>query len=216
MSILYTDIYGLFRTLIGDSEQPQEDTIEGDGSTVTFVLTEDNIVVDGTGKVEAVYINGVVTPNYTIDVLRGWITFTVAPADGATVIVKYKYYKSFTDTELKNYLQLAVGRLNLGGYSDWTVDATSISETLTIKDKYLLCAIAGVIIDPNVRITWETGELRYSSAKAGRTGDDLITDLIIQAKLTGAQCNDIIVEITGINNIYNILNEEREDESEIA
>lgn len=216
MATLYTDIYSLFRTLIGDSAQYQEDTIDGDGSTVTFVLTEDNVVVDAFNRVDAVYINGVLCANYSVDFARGWITFVDPPANSSTVVVQYRYYKSFTDAELKNYLQLAVGRLNLSGYSTWTVSDTAVSETLVIKDKYLICAIGAVIIDPNVRVTWETGEIRYSSAKSGRTGDDLITDLITQAKLTGAICSDIIVELSGINNIYNILDEERDDESDIS
>ena len=213
MATLYTDIYSLFRTLIGDSAFYQEDTIDGDGTTVTFALTEDNLVVTS-GLIDTVYINGVVSVAYTVDAARGWITFNTAPANLATIIVQYRYYKSFTDTELANYIKLAVGRINLAGYAEWTVSSTEISATLLIKDIYLVCAIGGVIIDPNVRVTWETGEIRYSSAKSGRTGDDLITDLINQAKLTGSVCNDIIVELSGINNIYNIVDDERNDESE--
>lgn len=214
MATLYSTIYDLFRTLIGDAAVYAEDTLEGDGTTLTFALTEDNVVV-ADSKVDAVYINGVLTTAYTIDAARGWITFTAAPADGATIIVQYRYYKSFSDAELKNYLQLSVGRLNIAGYSDWTVDATSISETLLIKDIYLVCAVAGVIINPAARVSWQTGELHYSSQQTGRSGDELIKDLILQAKLTGAVCHDIIVEISGIGNIYNILDEQRENESDI-
>ena len=214
MATLYTDLYTLFRALIDDQAQSYEDTIEGDGSTEIFALTEDKIVIDGSSHVDVVYINGVLTTDYTVDANRGWITFTVAPTDGAVVIVQYKSYRSFTDDELKNYLQLATGRLNLAGYSTWTVTDTEISETLDIKEKYLLCAIGGVIINPNVRVSWQTGEIRYFSAKAGRTGDSLINDLITQAKMSGS-CEDLIVDIAGINNIYDIDDELRDDESEL-
>ena len=213
MATLYTDLNTLFRALIDDQAQYYEDTIDGDGDTEIFALTEDKIVVDGSYHVDAVYINGVVTTDYTVEANRGWITFTTAPVDGATVIVQYQSYTSFTDDELKNYLQLSVGRLNLSGYSVWTVTDTEISETLTIKDKYLLCSIGGVIINPNTRISWQTGEIRYFSAK-GKSGDALITDLINQAKIMGT-CEDLIVDISGINNIYNIDDEVREDEADI-
>ena len=213
MATTYESLNTLFRGLIDDSAKYYEDTITGDGVTVIFALTEDKIVVDSNSRVDAVYINGVLTSAYTVEANRGWITFTVAPADGDTVIVQYQSYTSFTDDELKNYLQLAVGRLNLSGYSIWTVTDTEISETLTIKDKYLLCSIGGVIINPNVRVSWQTGEIRYFSAK-GKSGEALITDLINQAKIMGA-CEDLIVDISGINNIYNIDDELRTDEADL-
>ena len=214
MATTYESLYTLFRGLIDDLATYHEDTITGDGTTVTFVLTEDKIVADGSSHVDTVSINGVPTTAYTVDANRGWITFTAAPADNSTIIVQYQSHTSFADDELKTYLQLAVGRLNLAGYSTWTVDDTEISETLDIKEKYLVCAIGGVIINPNIRVSWQTGEIRYFSAKSGRTGDDLINDLINQAKLTGTTA-DLIVELSGINNIYNIDSNLRDDEADL-
>jgi len=213
MATTYKSLHTLFRATIDDLSKRYEDTIDGDGSTKIFALTEDKIVIDDDSRVDAVYINGVLTIAYTVNGDRGWITFTTEPVDGATIIVQYQSYESFTDTELDNYLQLAVGRLNLGGYSTWTVTAAEISADLTIKEKYLVCSVAGVIINPNVRVSWQTGEIRYFSAK-GKAGDALITDLINQAKIMGT-ANDLIVDISGINNIYNINDELRTDEKDL-
>lgn len=205
-----SDLRTMLRTLVDDQAIYYDDTFEGYEDTVQFPLSYKNIVTSDIGKVDEVTIDGVATTAYTIDIDRGWIIFTVAPASGVEIIVKYRYYANFSNAELDNYLEAAIGKIYLKGYATWTVTSEEISAELNTGEKMLVCSIAGVIIDPNVDISWSTGEMRYSARQYGEGGERLIDRLINQAKLLGAKINDFYINVAGINNDTNLEGDEIE------
>jgi len=203
-----SDLRTLLRTLIDDKAVYSNDEFTGYEDTKQFPLSYKNIIIDESGKVDEVTIDGVTTTAYTIDINRGWITFTVAPGTDVEIIVKYRYYANFSDSEIDDYLEAAIGKIYLKGYETWTISSGEISDELNTGEKMLVCSIAGVIIDPNVDISWSTGEMKYSARQYGEGGEKLIDRLITQAKLLGAKINDFYINIAGINNDINLEGDE--------
>jgi hypothetical protein len=206
-----SDLRTMLRTLVDDLPVYFNDEVTGTGTDRQWAFTHKNILVDEYGKIDKVEFNSVEnTGDYTIDSNRGWITFAVnnIPADNVQVVLQYRYYESFSDTEIDNYLTAAIGKVYLKGYATWTITSGEISTELTIGEQMLVCSIAALIIDPAVNISWSTGEMSYSSRQYGVGGEQLIDKLINQAKMLGAKINDFYVNVAGINNDTNLQGDE--------
>jgi len=203
-----SDLRTMLRTLIDDSPVYFNDEIIGNGSSRQWAFTHKNIVVDSLGKIDLIEFNSVInTGDYTIDSNRGWITFALdnLPGNDVQVVLQYRYYENFSDTELDGYLEAAVGKLYLKGYCTWDVISGDLGVILTTGEKMLVCAVAAVIIDPNAAISWKTGEMSYSSRQNGVSGEELIDLIITQAKLLGSKTGtSFYLNIAGLNNDTNL------------
>jgi len=200
MSTAISTIRENVRAAIDDMAQSTSDQFIGDGSTTQVSLTEVNIIIDGNGEVEEVTNNGVPTTAYTIDVNRGWITFDVAPANGNEIIIKYQFFKSYSNEELDKAIRLAVGKLVLYGFATWTLtDPDTISATLSLGEQALTATVGAIILNPYLVLSFTTGETRFSSRKTGQSGEALIKDVIATAKISGVN-NDFYINVAGINN----------------
>jgi hypothetical protein len=100
----YTNLQ-LIRKLIADPYRYAFDTQEGDGETLKFQLSH-KPVKDGS---YTVYVNDTEqddtgdTPDYEIDLEKGIVTFTAAPASEASIEMEYDY-SVFSDDEITEFL----------------------------------------------------------------------------------------------------------------
>jgi len=97
----YTNLQ-LIRKLIADPYRYAFDTQEGDGETVKFQLSH-KPVKDSS---YTVYVNNVEqsdASDYTIDLEKGIVTFSTAPASASEVEIEYDY-SVFSDDEITEFL----------------------------------------------------------------------------------------------------------------
>jgi len=208
-----SDLRTTLRTLIDDNAVYFSDQFTGDGDSRQWGFTHKNIAVDDDGKIDKVEFNSVEnTGDYTVDSDRGWITFAAdnIPGDDVQVVLLHRYYEGFSNTEIDNYLTAAIGKLYLKGYSEWTITAGEISTELNLGEQMLVCSIAAIIVNPEVNLSWSTGEMSYNSKQYGVGGEQLIDKLVTQAKILGSKINDFYINVAGINNDTNLEGDEIE------
>ena len=96
----------MVRRLIGDNKKVanNENIGEGDGVNTTFML-DMFPMTSGATSVLAMFLTGVTaaTNSYTISGALGRVTFSAAPANGATILASYMYY-ALTSGELSEIL----------------------------------------------------------------------------------------------------------------
>lgn len=86
----------------------------GDGSTTRFDLPVDNVVTDAEFTVKVAGTTLATPADYVLDAGHGIVVLTAAPADGAAVEVTGYHTEVFTNTQLDQFLNIA---LDLHGHN---------------------------------------------------------------------------------------------------
>ncbi len=147
-----TIIRGLIEDLIRTAGRDSEIY---DTSSV-FFITEDFV----SSATITVYVNGVETSNFTYDSDNNAVTIADSIADNATVLIKYSYYKKYSDTELEGYLESSLAYFPLYQYKK-TFEINADDEIVAINDfipssneLYFIAIIASILVDPqNVKVS---------------------------------------------------------------
>ncbi len=149
------------------------DSFEYDTSSV-FFITEDFV----SSATITVYIGGVETSNFTYDSDNNAVTIAASLSADDTVLIKYSYYKKYSDTEIQGYLTSSLAYFPLYQYKktfeiDSNDEINAINDYIpTTNELYFIAIIASILIDPqNIRISIPDLTL---SAKRDKSDQDQI------------------------------------------
>lgn len=102
-----SNLASLLRNEIGDIGKPFIESFVGNGSNKVFTLS--TYPVQGSSLIVKVGSTDVSSTS-TIEEHTGTLTLAAAPASGAAITVGGTYYRYFTDDEINNYLNIALGQ----------------------------------------------------------------------------------------------------------
>ena len=151
-----TSVISIIRGMIDDLLRTDgRDSEQYDTSSV-FFITEDFV----SSATITVYVNGVETSNFTYDSDNNAVTIADSIDTDAIVLMKYSYYKKYSDTELEGYLNSSLAYFPLYQYKK-TFEINTDDEIIAINDYipttnelYFIAIIASILIDPqNIKIS---------------------------------------------------------------
>lgn len=152
------------------------------GTSSVFFITEDFV----SSTTITVYVNGVETSNFTYDSDNNAVTIADSIADNAIIIIKYNYYKKYSDTEIKGYLESSLSYFPLYQYKktfeiDSNDEINAINNYIpTTNELYFIAIIASILIDPqNIKINIPDLVI---SAKRDKSDQDQIKEAFINFK----------------------------------
>lgn len=148
---LTTIIRGLIedklRTDGRDSEIYQTDNV--------FYLTEDF----PSSTTITVWINGVETSSFTYDSDNNGVTVSASLTIEDIVLIKYSYYKKYSDTEISGFLESSLAYFPQYQYKKtFTINTDNNVVAVngydpTTEELYFIALIASIVIDPqNIRV----------------------------------------------------------------
>ncbi len=145
----------IIRALIDDQNRidgRDSDVYRGDN---IFTLSEDFI----NASTIAVFVNSVEITTFTYDSDNNQITITSSLSTDDNILIKYNYYKKYSDTEIQGFLTSSLVYFPQYKYpktfeindSDKIVAINCVNPT--IEELYFIATIASILIDPqNIRI----------------------------------------------------------------
>lgn len=120
-----------------------------------FFITEDFV----SSATITVYVNGTETANFTYDSDNNAVTIADSIADAATILIKYSYFKKYSDNEIRGYLESSLAYFPLYQYKktfeiDSNDEINAINDYIpTTNELYFIAIIASILIDPqNIKI----------------------------------------------------------------
>ena len=113
------------RALTSDKAQYDRATATGDGATVEFSLP--NAPVKGTPLIT---IAGTSTSAFTLDADLGLVTFDAAPADGAAIVMTYRW-TLLSDDDITSFLTMYSGSNHRAAAT--ALETIATSEALLLK-----------------------------------------------------------------------------------
>jgi hypothetical protein len=132
------------RNLIQDNSTSTSDIFTYSTSLI-FTLSESNPIA-----ITRVYINNVLTTNYTFSSVTKKITLTGSLTAGDTIQIDYTAYLNYSDTELEGFISSALYYLGIHNYEDYEIESgNQIYPTPTNQEEKLIAVIAGLLIEPN-------------------------------------------------------------------
>lgn len=143
----------LIRVLIDDNLQTDGQTFHEYDSDTSFVLAH-SLISSATIKV---YKNGTLltlTTDYTYSSTTNKITIIASLTKGDNISIYYSYYNTYSDTELQNYIKVALLELSKRRYSKLfymnssNEIVTSNGVNPTDSEGNLIASITAVLIDP--------------------------------------------------------------------
>ena len=131
------------RALVDDLEKTTtESNIYTSSSIFTLGETGNSIV--------SVEINGVASSDYTFSTTTNKVTITANLTANDTVVIQYKYYSQFSDTEIKGYVEGALTYISLYGIKNFYLEsALRLYPYPTEKEENLISLITAILIKPN-------------------------------------------------------------------
>ena len=120
-----------------------------------FRLTEDFI----NASTITVFVNSNEITTFTYDSDNNQVTITSGLSADDTIIIRYNYYKKYSDTEVQGFLESSLAYFPMYQYKK-TFEVNDSNEIVsvndldpTINELYIIAQIASILIDPqNVRI----------------------------------------------------------------
>lgn len=157
-----------------------------------FTLSENNV-----SSITEVAINDVSSGiNYSFNSSRNRITVNSSLITDDVVEISYKAYLYYGDSELTDYLKLAMIKLNALKYKTFSFDDTTVYPDLDWSEQNLICLIAGMLISPE-DVSYKLPDITVTSSSK-LSVDDKIEKLISQFKKD--KIGDYII---GIYNLHN-------------
>lgn len=151
-----TSVTSIIRGLIDDklrTDGRDSEIYQGDN---VFTLSEDFV----SSSTITVFIGGTETTNFTYDSDNNQVTISASLSNDDTVLIKYHYYKKYSDVEIKGYLESSLVYFPQYQYKKTFVINDS-NEIVAInnydpstEELYFIATIASIVIDPqNIRIS---------------------------------------------------------------
>lgn len=153
-----TSVTSIIRGLIDDNLR-----IDGRDSFIyysdsVFTLTEDFI----SSSTIAVFKNGVQlsSGDFSYDSDNNQVTISASLTSNDTILIKYSYYKKYSDNEIKDYLSSSLAYFPLYQYKK-TFEINANDEIVavnnyqpTTNELYFIAIIAHIVIDPqNIKVS---------------------------------------------------------------
>lgn len=104
-----TDI-ATVRLNVQDKSTLKREKFVGDGTRTTFTLEKQNILASPAVRVSLA--NVFQTSGYTVDLVNGILTFSVAPVAGVSIDVDY-FFGVFSDAEIQTFLDASFGNTDM-------------------------------------------------------------------------------------------------------
>ena len=147
MIVNVTDLTSLVRYLVVDYARTLTpgDIYTYTGSKV-FTLSQPNPSSTPT----AVYWNGTLTTNYTMDSTGTVLTSNDTLNQGDSIQIQYPYYPNYSDKELQSYVQSAIIYLSVNNYYTFEIDSSNnIYPDTTPREQNLIAFIASILAKPD-------------------------------------------------------------------
>jgi len=123
-----------------------------------FTLTEDFV----SSSTISVFKNGIELSggDYTYDSDNNQVTISVSLSTNDTILIKYSYYKKYSEVEIQGYLESSLSYFPLYQYKKtFTIDENDNIVAVnnyepTVDELYFIAIIAHIVVDPqNVKIS---------------------------------------------------------------
>lgn len=179
-----TDIIPIVRGLVDDKIRVDgRDTFLYDGDII-FTITEDFI----SSSTITVFQNGteLASGDFSYNSDNNQVTITASLSDNDTILIKYHYYKKYSDTEIQGYLESALSYFPMYQYEK-VFEVNDSDEVVAINDLdptteelYIIAQITSILIDPqNVKIAIPDLSM---SAKRDKSDQDQIKEVFVYFK----------------------------------
>ena len=178
------DIIPIIRGLIDDKNRidgRDSDVFRGDN---VFTLTEDFV----SETTIIVFVNGTLlgSGNFSYDSDTNQVTITSSLVEDDMILIKYHYFKKYSDTEIQGYLESALSYFVKHQYKK-TFEINAQDEVIavndldpTLEELYIIAQVASILIDPqNVRIAIPDLTI---GARRDKSDQDQIKEVFIHFK----------------------------------
>ncbi len=176
------DIIPIIRGFINDKSRTDGRDSYINKTSNIFTLTEDFI----DSSTITVFVNTNQITSFTFDADNNQITITSALTLDDTVLIKYNYFKKYSDTEIQGFLESSLAYFPMYQYKK-TFEINDTNEIVAIngldpttEELYIIAQIASILIDPqNVRIAIPDLNM---SAKRDKSDQEQIKEIFIHFK----------------------------------
>ena len=169
----------IIRGLIDDNLKTDGRDSEIFDTSSVFFISEDFV----SSATITVYVDGVETSNFTYDSDNNAVTIADSLTADQTILMKYSYYKKYSETEIQGYLNSSLSYFVLHQYRktfeiDSNDEINAINDYIpTTNELYFIAFVAAIVIDPqNIRISIPDLSL---SAKRDKSDQEQIKDAFI-------------------------------------
>lgn len=184
MAVSLTEIETLVRYMINDTDTSNKDIFYYNTTNI-FTLSESNNVT-----ITAVYINNVLTTDYTFDESTNRITINDDMLVDDLIEIHYTCYLNYSSTEVQNNIRAILPYLNLYNFKLYKIVGTEIYPEPTDEEQNLLAIITSIYINPD-NVSISLPDLKITVPK-DKTKMEKIKDAISQFNFN---CGGAIINI---------------------
>lgn len=141
-----SDIRILTRYIIEDNQKSGKDIFTYDADNI-FTLTESAVV-----SVSSVFKNGteLSSGEWSYDSSTNKVTVTASLSSGDAIEIQYTYYSNYSNTEIENYVRVAITYLSVFNYYTFEIEADGdIWPEPEENEKHLLAMITAILMKPD-------------------------------------------------------------------